>query len=382
MAIARRVYPQLADFFIYCGNADTDEPKDRDSRRMFAEIEKPFKINLRLTGHYTTRIAALASFGWSILADDKKNQKAADEAKMRCGALIRKIITTHAHTSFYGSTLHKLDLSKPNDRMRHVKIFSPMAYELFGDTIRFWDKKLGPEIALDESQDLLLDVHPFPFSGGILRTIMPTEILRYDSILEYANFLRKLKGLLQIINSGAGEDEQTAAETAAQNAVKHNVVITGKDLEFKLNTITSGNASGFKDFKELADRDISVACLGQANAAELPNNSGSRAAMQVLRMISADIFYQDMVRVEDLVRRVLLLDYRLNTSADATEVDIPYAFSFNLAEEKDIEKLANAIVTLAPYVPMKLAEVYAILGLTPPGPDDPIFKPISTGVPQ
>ena len=53
--------------------------------------------------------------------------------------------------------------------------------------------------------------------GGIMRSILLNELLRLEAIKEQANFIKKLKGILQIINKGGDGDDQRNAEAAATN---------------------------------------------------------------------------------------------------------------------------------------------------------------------
>lgn len=382
----RRIYPKLDAFMQHCASADLADIALRDSRKMFAALNAIFTINQRVCGHLATRIAALASFGWTLNAFDKADQERAGAVRSRLFKTLEDIVMNHAHTPFFGSSLYKLGWAPTPEGTSIVidEIYDAWRYEFDKDKVKIYESSASSAsqmFDLAASDDLLMDEYQVPFRGGILRTIMPVEILRFDMHIENANYLRKLKGILQVINTGGGSEEQAAAEEAAANVVKNNYVITGPDIDFKLNSITAGGTDGFKMFKEQCDKDISIACLGQANAAELPNTGGSRAAMQVLRMISADIFYQDMVRVESLIARLLLLDYRLNISPAAQAKDVPWKFSFNIAEEKDIEKNSNAISTMiAAGIPMIRGEVYSLLGLTPPGKDDELFSPVGGAI--
>ena len=176
---------------------------------------------------------------------------------------------------------------------------------------------------------------------------------------------------MQVVNKGGGQEEQSQAELAAQNAIQHNYVVTSDFIEFKLNQIAQQAGSNFKDFIDLLNRDIAIAILGQANVPDLPSGSGSRAALQIQKMISADIMHADMVRIEKLVNRLLWLDYKLNFDPNASEA--PYKFQFILAQEQDIEKNAAALETLSQFLPMKKQEAYAMVGLTPPDPDDELL---------
>jgi phage gp29-like protein len=193
-------------------------------------------------------------------------------------------------------------------------------------------------------------------------------------LLENANYLKKLKGILQVINKGASNEEQAEAEDAAANAIRDNYLITSDNLELKLNQLTATGGAGFKEYMDMLQNEETIAVLGQANTTQLPKSGGSRAALQVQKMISADIFYKDMIRVEKLMNDYLLLDYRLNYDANASLSRMPYQFRFNLEEEQDIEKNAIAIrEVLNSGISLKKSEVYQKLGFSVPGKDDDII---------
>ncbi|MCS7054076.1 MAG: DUF935 family protein, partial [Ignavibacterium sp.] len=260
------------------------------------------------------------------------------------------------------------------------KVFEPTEYDFdypFAYIYKSADGKVYDTINLLETNDYLFSSAEFPHRGGLLRSVMPTEIMRLDIILEYGNYLRKMKGLLQIVNKGGSDEDQAAAQSAAQNIVRDNFFISSDAIELRLNQISASSSSAFKDFLEEINSSIAIAWLGQANTSELPKYSGSRAALQVQRMISADIFYSDMIRTENLVNNLLLLDFKLNFDRNASIADLPYRFSFNLSEEQNFESNANAIRSIIDIVPLLESEVYYKLGFTPPKQGDKLFKGFS-----
>lgn len=376
------VYPKLNDFLKLAYTIDSNPFPERDSVSFFTYLERTLTMNTKMFGHYTTRKSALASFGFSVAANDEKALRHAEEAKSRLTDVIIKLIDSQLKTIAFGSLLVKLNPKTVNDENKILieKIFRPTEYDYDYPLVYIYkngNKTNGYNIVnIEESNDYLFSEAEFLYRGGLLRSVMPLEILRYDMLLENANFLRKLKGMLQIINRGGTKEDQSAAEEAAANVIKDNFFISSEAIELKLNQITAaGSAAGFKDFIEWIDNSIAIAWLGQANTAELPRQAGSRAALQVQRMISADIFYADMNRVENFIDKLLLIDYRLNYNPKATPGDLPYRFRFNLDEEQDFEANASALDILRRTgIPLVKSEVYRKIGFKQPADGDEIME--------
>jgi phage gp29-like protein len=228
-------------------------------------------------------------------------------------------------------------------------------------------------IPLPELEDTILVDHvSWMPVGAVMRGVAPVEILRQDMVLENANFLRKLKGILQVINKGSSQDNVTAARAAAATAIQNNYLITDDMVEFKLNEITAGGNGAFKDFIDWANKEMAIAFLGQASTSELPDHGGSRAAVGVLAKLSQDIFYHDISRVTDLVNRLLEIDFKYNVSSSGGIP--PWKFSVSIPEESDIEANANALETLKrASIPVRKTEAYSLLGLSVPGDEDELL---------
>lgn len=382
--MANTAYPKLNDFLKVSDAVDTSPFPQRDISLLMSYLKKLLVLNSRAFGHYLVRRSALSSFTYSISPVDKSDQKKAEEALSRLSDSISKVLDLQLNTVLYGSLLIKLLIKSTSGGNKVIveQQFQPEEYDYDLNWIYLFNKssngtrlKSSGYTNLDyQSNNILFDSVDYPFRGGILRSIMPIEIMRYDMILEYGNYLRKLKGLLQIVNRGGSDEDQAAAEMAAANAVKENFFISSDMIELKLNQVTGSAQNSFKDFLEWIDNSIAIAFLGNANTSDLPKYSGSRAALQVQRLISADIFYADMNRVEKLMNQLLLIDWKVNYNPKAVLSDMPYKFQFNLSEEQDFESNANALRNIIDFVPLKQSEVYQKIGFTPPEQGDIIFK--------
>jgi hypothetical protein len=378
-----RLYPTLQEFYGSCKAADYPDFKSRSTQQLYQTLQRAFIHNPRIYGHAVTRTSALSSFTWNLYCNDKTFEQKKDAMKARVTQMVAAILQYQLRTIMYGAMLIKMRTVTNNATGTMLvldKVYEPHEFDYDDTNIYIFN---GTRVAqtIDRTKfqtEYLFDCNTALPRGGTMRAIMPSEILRHDMILENANYLKKLKGILQIINKGTSTDNQTSAETAAKTAVQSNYVVTDDNLEFKLNEIAATNGSAFKDFIEARDTEIAIAIVGQANTTELPNQGGSRAALQVMKMVSADIFYSDMNRVEALTNQLLLMDYILNYDSKATLAQLPVGFQFNMSEEQeDVEAVANAIQVLAAFMPLLNAEVYARTGFTPPKPGDDVFKPIN-----
>lgn len=365
-----RIYPKLDEYFKIENTLDNPKPEQRAIKQFFDYVKKPLKSrNSRIAGHFITRTTALSSFDWNILGAFENIERVI----VRNKDLINKLISLHCYTSFFGASLFQLDLVN-NDlgtQLRIARRYDNTEFDSDDYSIHYYDLngKYTKSEQISNNEFLLLDKISYLDRGGLMRSIMPVEIIRFDMILENANYLRKLKGILQIVDKGTTPETQANAEYAAKNAINHNYVITDDLLEFKLNQITAASGNSFKEFIDALNNEIAIAILGQANTSQLPNYGGSRAALQVLRLISSDIMYSDMIRIENLINRVLELDYKLNYGSGL----MPYKFAFVIAQEQDIEKNASALQIANQFLDLKKDEAYKMLGLTPPSKEDEII---------
>jgi hypothetical protein len=248
-----------------------------------------------------------------------------------------------------------------------VKIFSPAEIERYeGDVIAF---RNGDKKTLAPLNDpFYLSEHDGdPARGGVMRSVGISEIIRYDMLLEWANFNKKQKGIIQGVDRGGDDQERSAAETALQTAMKNNYLLTSDLIDFKFHQITNSAAgSSFKEMIEALNNSIAIAILGQANTTELPKGGGSRAALQVQQMISADIMYSDVIATQNLINEQLLRwDFIQNFDKTGTK-PVPWEFKVKLAEAEDLEITATVLDIASRFLNLNPEEAYQKLNLTPP----------------
>lgn len=361
---------------------------DRDTRQLNAITSRIAVASPRLAGNILTRKTAISSFDWKISSDNKEEDTSAIERRLR--RTIEGILSGVVNEQLFGAFALRLswDLTETPTgkswRPRVAYSYDPTELQKEGVELLILE---GTDVGRPQKRnareipDLIFGTDSTYWTGGLLRSIVFHEILRNENLQEWANFNKKLKGLIQ---GKADEGSMKDAGNALKSMLSNNYSVTGKDVEFVFNEMTSNKGTdSFKFFKEALEGDSSIAILGQANTAQLPNNGGSRAGLQVLNLIRADILFSDMKRATEIVNDQLLLeDYRRNVKRDATET--PYEFSFVFDDVKDTEANARTIEIASRIgVKMKEEEVYDRLGLTAPGPDDKILEisSSSTGIP-
>ncbi len=369
--IKTKLLPTVAEALEIMRLADHPDENFRDMRPLMSVLKRLPDADPRLGGHILTRTTAVTSFDWRIVGDEDGS------VTRRLRRTIEVVIRQSLNVALYGAMCIRLDADF--DAGEGVWVLKPLEVfdvtELDRPTPRVEDLRIVSEDSrgsLVRSRPLdpfIADVDDRAWPGGVLRSVLLYEIIRNDMIREWANFSRKLKGIIQGIHrEGAQDEERAAAEQALRDAVLHNYLITSDAIEFRFNQLVKESAgANFKEIKAALDADIAIAILGQANTAELPKGGGSRAALQILQLIRADIHYSDMLRAERLVNELLLMYYRLNYDADAKEAPWCFEFAWEEDEGEDVVDTARAIREIGEAgIPLLADEVYSRLGFTRP----------------
>lgn len=390
-ALKNKTLPTISTALTALKKADQDDPASRDVRPLMAILSRIMEASPRLRGLALTRRVAVTSFDWSLIPADPDNGELAAAAAKRCRHAINRILNRHAQTPLYGALAIRLswELIEGEHHPAVVKRYHPTEIMRLGDDrsdvcVLEGDAnnptKTNATLAADR-QNWIVDYDEDSVAdGGILRSLIFHEILRDESLQEWANFNRKIKGLiLGKHREHAGDDEIDAAVATLKGLTQHNFSVSSDAVTFEfVKLVDQLGAHSFADFKKTLETDESIAIVGQANTTELPNNGGSRAALQILQMISADIHYADLQRCEEMINgQLLLFDYQLNV--DQSAIALPYRFGFNMAEERDTEKSARTVrEALDAGIPLRKSEVYEQIGYSVPSDADDVFQGRST----
>lgn len=381
-----KTYVALSSLPTIMNKADSDKLNVRDTRDLMLLESKMPTVNSRLGGHINTRKMGFASFDWAI-------QDADDKLKLRMQPFIDAIIDNYINAPMFGVMGFKLKwvLTENGWAIDTVDSFEPIEIDTQGGNLIIVneDDNNKQEVKPD-NQDYFYYIYPQKARGGVLRSVIISELLRHDTIIEWKNLNLRMKGIVagsvdveklqkaqSFLNLTEDQKQQLLTNLdAAISAIGTNSSIRTLDFaDIQFKSLVEGTAgASFEKFKNELDADISIAILGQANTSILPSSGGSRAALNVLNLIRTDILLNDMLIIKRLVNKALVLDAKKNT--DNNLMRVPYKFEWIYDDNVDIEAYARVFETIArspvPIV-VDTNEYYNKLGLTKPdGVDDTI----------
>ena len=369
------IYPSLENLKKAFRRADHNDADSRDVRDLMSVLMRVETTSARIAGHILTRRTAVTSFSWSLVSEEKDDVRL-DNAKLRLKHAINSILKYRLQASLYGVFALQWNWDT-NIRPGEVtpvlfKRYLPVELEKYDDatvyTLKNQDKlEREHEILIaDPGDGFSVEIDESYQRGGIMRKLTIDQIILWDNVLEWSNLNRKLKGIIQgILKAFADDAERKAAEKALRELAQENFSMTSDATEYKYNTMADpGAKDSFKEIIEMFNTNAAIALLGQANTSELPDNGGSRAALEVLKKVSADIHYNDIIQCETLCNDLLQKDFRLNHD---TKSQVPWKFQINLPEEIDLVERAEFVGSLKQHaIPAKTKEIYSMLSLEQP----------------
>ncbi len=387
--IKDKQYPTIAEAVTLTKNFNKIADAERDVRGFMAVLVRMATVSPRIAGHILTRNTALYAYEWEISSPDPKWDEHIKNLKLRLSNIIDILLSNHAQTSLFGAMALKLkwemsDLFKaqvPKIEINHL----PDELDILADgTLAVLDADNKKTVLDPNKTDYFFDMLQPQQRGGAMRSIMFHELLRDETMKEWANLNKRMKGIATgTIDGGAVKrsgnalglsDTQistlvSSLDTALAGIGDNNYLKTLQGVDVKLSSLVEAAAgASFSEFKKTLDSDIAIALLGQANTSELPANGGSRAAVQILNLIRTDILFADMLAAQRRINRFLLLDYKVNIDPNAAEC--PYKFDFIDQESPDYEANARKYEILARIgVTVSKEAFYKDLGIVPPADD-------------
>ena len=368
-------YPTINEYLKSVLIAEKEDLKDRNVRDLMKILSIMPTHNSRLAGHIRTRKTGLRSWGWDIVTSEKSDIEKAKEAKYRLSVIINKITVEYIKSQLYGVALIELKWDYQNGKNipKIYKIYKPYQLQKWeNENIAIVDNNNNKK-EVEYNYDFIQMLDSSDHVGGTLRTIAFTELLRSEIPKDWRNYNKKLKGIIQAISKSDSAEDYEVAEAGVKNVTQDNYVVTNDLVDFQFHqTTASGASQSFKDFNEALNSDIAIAILGNANTTELPKNSGSRAALQVQQMISADIMYDDILNVTEIINEQLIkADFEKNYGKSG----IP-SWQFNIPTNLETDYQANAGALtdiLQNGIPIIKSQLYDKIGYRMPSSDDEVF---------
>lgn len=375
------IIPKIEAFEKACRNADNEKDDVRNTQELMRMLSNLSQFDARIRGLILTRKTAITSFSWNINALDNENEQDvlnAQSAQRRLKKAIDSILSRHTDTAIFGIGGFSLDWQNPNGNewLCNAIALPVQKIERLSDNRLCIVTNDNKKQIIDDTDDSYALSHDNnTIRGGILRSIAPLLIIKSENWVEWLNYNRKLKGIIvaQYDEQKTFEDDKRVATEMLKNVTDNNAGLLSNLVDFKFfDAVSNIGATSFKELIENINSDASIAILGQANTTQLPSSGGSRAALQVLKMISSDIHFDDMNRIESFINEKLIQpDYNRSFDANSTT---KHLFRINVPEEQDALTRVNVIATaLNARIPLNAIEIYQSIGFTKPESVDDVL---------
>lgn len=186
------------------------------------------------------------------------------------------------------------------------------------------------------------------YLGGILRTALYLTLLKYYTIIDFAKF-NELFGMPLRVGKFdpllSGDAAVDILKTAVQNLGADASAVIDKTTEIAfVEGKTTGNGDNYEKFTNYVEAKQSILMLGQTLTSEVGKSGGNRALGQVHDLVRMDKVYADMLRVEQLLTKVVIKDYFFNYGLPPN--GLYPKFKFEIEEVKDLEMMSTVISNL------------------------------------
>jgi hypothetical protein len=392
--LQKKLMPSLKEVLDAMKKADARDEKSRDTRPLMACLMRMVEAHPRLGGYIKKRRTAITSFDWAIRPrkGGPGNEAGALERTIRLRPVIEAVLARIFERDLYGHFALQLvweatadagqvrpriaydpdpdEVERPSRRREQLQFLTWEATGTGGSSKAF---NRSPVPVSDPAWLAVVD--DSHWAGGTLRSLLIRAVLLNEGLKDWAGYTKRLKGILSAKFTGdvpeEGDSERATAEGALKVAGTDGYALHSDNVEFQMWKIVEAAAGqSHKEFKQELEADMAIAVLGQANTSELPKGGGSRAAVQVLSLVSRDIHHADIRCAEQLIADELLVyDERMN--ADPAAVESAYEFVVLVAQDEDFEANARTLVdarVILEGTPFGVlaSELYGRLGLTVP----------------
>lgn len=362
-ALQSSILPTLAEYKRAYKAAESEKP---DPRMLLAAIARVPEANSRVGGLIQSVRDSVMGFPWEIEPADRKNERAVrlavemNERFLASG--IADNLDVIADAKFFGLTGLRL-------AWQSGPAWTARA-EVIPSTELYWEKYpdgfFGPSLIQDEptfSTQLIAEedrakfifayYNPFKstrpgFIGGVLRGALPLVIIKNQNWASWAKFCEKFIQPFRVAqyDPATSEEDKAIARKALEEFGENAWALISKDVMFQfIEAVKSGTVSAYESLKESIDKELAVLIKGEANTSELPNQGGSRAAVQVMKLIADDAMFRMIQDIQRIInQQYIAVDYRLNVSE--TDMTLRPRFRFVTDESEDREANARIVTEL------------------------------------
>jgi hypothetical protein len=342
--------------------------ENADPRPMLAIMARFMEANSRVGGLVRSAHDAVTGFPWDIVPSDPKNNAAVAIA----AATKERFVSSGVHHNFdvimdgefYGVTALRQIWNNVNGKMQ-----ADLDVVASTDLFRKKNDKGKFDVVLIENSDttfkttlippaervqyIISEFNPFKstrpgFIGGILRSAIPLTIIKNFSWQDWSQFVEIFGQPFRTAEykAGTSNEDKAVAREALEEFGKNAWALVSEDIKFQLQEAArSGNVTAYENLQKAIDSELDILINGEANTTQLPTQGGSRAALQVMKLITDDRMWWRLNNVEEIINEQHInIDYRLNESE--TDLTLRPKFKFLTDEAEDRESNARIVSDL------------------------------------
>lgn len=381
--VKKGTFPTIENLQKASESADITNGVQTDSRPLYYVLQKIANNAPRVSGIMTTRKTAVTSYDWKLKPIDSKDEQKSIEKTIALKKNINSIINSHTDINVFGQYLSEIIYDVNSTNPFTIKKFALTDFQKISDNkVRIYSEDSttfsDTEIIPNQTKYLFATDGRLEY-GGEFASIAKHAIYLNDILSEWNLIVKRVKGIAigsidaDKMDNNIGalqlDYKQVVADLeSALNGIGDTTkaLQTLNSVDIKLSSLVDSSAvASLVPYKESLVADIAIALLGQSNTTELPNNGGSRAALQVLNLIRQDIIFSDINNIKKIVNDFLRIEWQLTNGNDL----VPYEFDFVFDDVTDSEmesRKLQYIVGSGISFKVKSTELYEKLNYTMP----------------
>jgi phage gp29-like protein len=387
--------PTLDQIRKYVAEANNDNPKFRDVRKLMSFLQRLPQADQRFMGLIQTRKLAVLGFPYRIKfpedvpVNEAEKKKLAEIRERFRASKIRKAQATLMNGIIFGMAAARLTWDWHPVYKNYVKAITHL--DLTDLDYNLEDSMLLDEIETNSTTNaatrkpLDTDIHLFirhnplegianDFPGSIARTNMIYVLLKYWDKFNWAQANEKFSdALIVALYDGKAKNEDIEkVKTGLQELGTDGKAAFSNDIEIKfLEAVRNGIADMHEKFINDVDKNMSISVLGQ-DLTTASQKAGSFAQAKVQNYVREDYLFADILELDSVMTdQYLKKDYQLNYGEPRDAYPV---YETVVEEAVDYESNARIISELkATKIPLKQDEVYEKTGFTKPEVNDEVF---------
>jgi phage gp29-like protein len=378
--LSRKLFVDILEYNAAYRAAESPSP---DPRAMLAIIARFAEANTRIGGLIINAHDAISGFPWDITPSDPNNAQAVTVA----AATKERFVRAGMHhnfdvmidAEFFGMTglrqvwnsidgkwQASISVVPTTDLYRQKNgdgIFEPC---LIDDNAMFKATPIAPE---ERNKYVICDFNPHKstrpeFIGGLVRGAIPLTIIRQFNWEDWSLFTELFSQPFRKAEykEGTSDKDKAVAKKALKEFGRNAWALVSENIKFDLmEAAHTGSVAAYEKLLEKVDAELEILIKGEASTAKLPESGGSRAALQVMKLIGDDRMWARLNRLQETINEQhIAVDYSLNEST--TDISLRPHFEFTTNENEDNESNARIIADLDPYYEFDDAEVSKKVG--------------------